>query len=637
MRRLLFAFVGALCLSGSVVTGSAQDIGSPILQSGGIYIVPPDHSCAKYAVALSPGGHSLIAWHPTNPHIGLSPRELADDFTIAALDADCLLKRTAGCKSTQFYVTSPTVHSVYWSGDGQTLFVINGDGLLFSFRIAAGEVLEKQLVGKVADNLMGPHSFTIATSSTTTEPAAELERLTGIFSRPRLFAQEFRKTNFVVDRSNHPTLVGESPENLGLFVLSQDQPTANADILSTFTGQEGGSLPFVLRSASGNRWLIGQNNVSLLQDAPANDPERRIIERFENGSWPIIDTDTGLLVGIHSETTVLLFAVDPVSRAIQKKVLSEVNRLHGAIASISISSHSGRAAFALRQLGRGITSEIYDATSGGDALAVAQSCTDISSHSAAAPVIWDGGEKGWALPMRLYHGSGANGLIVFLHGGPASSSSFDPAWESLNELLDQGYDVVTVDPSGSTNSVAQARRLSGMGGRSLEKDARLAAIQIDRLSKKYPRVSLLAESFGGAWAPSLYRHLKHKPGRVALAAPLVRYLPPDMRDKDTATTYSKLFERYYLLGSESLGEDRFPNWLASSYDHPPFGLGTLTIQGDADALSRPEQLPDDMPGVRIVVTGQHLQALRARISVAMVNCWLTWTCDATTVRSQNKQ
>lgn len=613
----VFHVLALLLMCGCSSSGQA-DTSTPDLSEAGVVIASPDHSCAKYDIEMAPGGKSLIARYPDHGRAVLLPSEIADDYTVAVSDLDCALGISENCRPTHFYVKSPTIHNIYWDRSGDGLFVLNYDGVLFYLNVNGSAIANAKVVGKLPTSPVGKNSYAVSGPSLSGSPEAEFTRLSLAVSQlPK--AAKFRKTSVNL-RPQGVVSIGESANDLNLSISQGKSEVKMNGILAAHLGQDGRFLPTVLTSADGSNWLSGLGNTVEVSEAPL-----KLLPDYEDlisGSWPVVDAETGNVVGLFGEKKVIFF-VDEGLKQIAKYIEKDARERSAFILDVSVSISSGRVAYSLRGVGQGVTVKVIDLKLG--TTAVVSQC-GVTQGSPVDVQMWNGGTLNWPLVTRLYKHPSPRGLIVYLHGGPARGSAFDTDWSRIRPLYESGYDIMTFDPSGSTGSAVTAVRLGRSPAEALETDAQLAAGQISKILPNYNEFSILAESFGGAWVHALYQYVPTKPKRNVLTAPLITYTAPKLRG---ANEYSVLFERYYLFGGQP--DESFRNWLHNQLQKKMAASETIVIQGLNDDLSNPRDYPASLPYGHVKVTGSHVDALSRSLSLKIADCWLIQGCDAEAV------
>lgn len=243
---------------------------------------------------------------------------------------------------------------------------------------------------------------------------------------------------------------------------------------------------------------------------------------------PIIDASTGLLVGAYDDVAIMGW--DPDLNASPQMRMMGIDHIE----SVAVSTRGGLSARRVKLLdGR---SELSLNGPRGAFWTLQCPAPPRRNQAAQPPVagiaLEDWGRPGRPLMVRQRVLTGpARGTVVFWQGGPGNTFTAGGAWGQERDWLGRGFNVITVDGSGS-QGIELGQRLRDEGFNSILADAedvatRLAGSQFDNT-----RIVVVGQSFGGAGAAETARRLgsltvgRRAPPELLLLAPWLRYRPP---------------------------------------------------------------------------------------------------------------
>jgi pimeloyl-ACP methyl ester carboxylesterase len=196
---------------------------------------------------------------------------------------------------------------------------------------------------------------------------------------------------------------------------------------------------------------------------------------------------------------------------------------------------------------------------------------------------------------QLYTKKGAHKaqLLVYFHGGPASSLWNVGIPKIVEELSGPNRTILTVETSGSTGAgLPLAQALARFGPAAIERDVRLVADWAK--SQNYRDVQIVAESFGAVSAlaaiqadPSLFK-------RAYFIAPLIRLRDPmewTGRGRSVPNTAHQLASEHAMFGGPA-GREKMRAWLETHWTSYARGRDDRFYFAAADDVSK----PSDMPG-----------------------------------------
>ncbi len=196
-------------------------------------------------------------------------------------------------------------------------------------------------------------------------------------------------------------------------------------------------------------------------------------------------------------------------------------------------------------------------------------------------------------PSYLFTGP-SNGslktLVIYFHGGPASSILDNPLPDAVKNMFDRSTDVLVMDYPGSTGNLGRMVAFQ----RDFRQEFGLwfdtMASRIKGFKRDYRRVVVVAESFGSVPALRLNRDSKTAPDRIILISPLLRLKDPStwITKQEGVDRITQLRFEEAVFGGTSNRED-FAQWLhdmGHSTDHSRLHL----FFAERDKKSSPSDL-----------------------------------------------
>ncbi|MDG2528903.1 alpha/beta hydrolase family protein [Caulobacter endophyticus] len=438
----------------------------------------PDYAhCAASRAEISPDGAFVALWRPRVDDIRTPV------FDLSVLRTDCLAGRdtTAACV-VRTAVTNATPSAVKWSADSRGLYVISPQ--IDLRRLAAPDFSDAGAQGASLSSDIAASAVHLRAPPAGASLESVEARLRGglAAARPVLPGHEVRSLRLED---------GDGFTGLGL------NEADFAAVLLRASGAAPLGLPFP--------WLGGATlqqtgqGLAIWQNGELSAVRKGRLERsMARGAGVVVDAERDVVVAVFREDGV----ITPVGQGpAPPRILDRREAATAAVWDYS-QTPDGRARVA-------VISDI----NGGRKLRLEVSgrrmdfgCPKDPPRRRLVRTVLDLGAEGWPLPARLYAGADPKALVVFLPGGPGSSIAGDAQLRRIQPLLDEGYDVLVVGPSGTSGEgLPVVSRLGRAGGEALDRDARLVLAALEgRGLRGYRHRIVVGESFGGMSAMALH-------------------------------------------------------------------------------------------------------------------------------------
>ena len=258
-------------------------------------------------------------------------------------------------------------------------------------------------------------------------------------------------------------------------------------------------------------------------------------------------------------------------------------------------------------VGRNLAGDVVLLRSAGDDLDVDYCRSDRAPAVDRRWAVASYGEADHAIGVHLHTGvEPSPKLVVFHHGGPATSL-LDKGYEAtIRSYVDLGYDVLAVDGTGSRDiGLGALARLRTEGPAAITRDAELVARFLRDLPHRYESIVVHGESFGAASAIVTAERLSAD--RLVLVVPWLKYREPEswLQPSTPANlTRQSRWEDGLFGPKQSTSALRFRTWLTTLATRSSFDANTLFLFASDDARSQRE---DIVPGTArvMVLDGNH--------------------------------
>jgi pimeloyl-ACP methyl ester carboxylesterase len=583
-------------------------------------------ACGKGQISLAPNGQMALIWDTAAQRLPYGYGTTLRAERAALIDLNCAFKASdlANCWRAEVVNAPHMFSSVYWSASSKSLFVIDGASRLSHFRLGASgrpQLMGAELIGApvVRDR------FRVLGASSENALRDELKRLHALVGQVARVERTSLLNGKRIRRA-YGTLAASG--SLGISVQSMDDLMLGAALNNAAPTPLGVAspsimapgLPYVAVDAYDRPYLVGGADIlPIHKAAQPNTPPAPSAPVYAR---PIHDAPSGRLIGWHSEADVFLPGYPDIKRLIEDRLTTDKQsgwKLWGAqIAG------DRRVGAALLQNSSGLLRYVFFRfePANGRWSQVELACGPIWTKKLNSKAI-ELGDLKRPLPAILYRSVATRKLLLYLHGGPEGGLGYDRQVLGAKMYVDEGYDVISVDPSGTVGvRLDVATRLRQFGESALEIDAKLLGDYVRGVAARYDKVDIVAESFGGVFAPFVVRELGDRISRVALIAPLLtlerQELSVGAGELVSDVQYQRMVETAWF-GEATV----FNSWLTKRHVQMPEKAKTIIVFGALDTLSSAKSLREpNSYGRLLVVPGGHISALRGAESTAAVRSWL---------------
>jgi pimeloyl-ACP methyl ester carboxylesterase len=586
-RRALAACVAvALCAAACAAPEGNSRPADESLPSPAVSLVDAaDALCSATHYALSPDGRFVASWVGRD---GLPPLYTTRTIASASITPlDCL--GAASCRSwqiTQFELFD----RLTWGADGQRIFVF--DRLRRVHRILLNELATGPLT--YADTARLPPGLNdrlLIHGATPSRTAAdELARLS-----PSPLADTFLAYRPSAPTEWRPEIAAFDAGGLVAALVSDarfDYRRVAAD-----GAIEGPLFPRPLanhiqpvRTTGGEVRFAAAGSLLRLDDAVT-------IESPDPGyAQPVLDADTGAMVGWNSERNIAL----PENFSwLRRRVTDALNRSESSsLRNVQVLTERDLAWVSLLHFREGEEFMLLGPNNTEKALRCGIPSDD--TIGSRRFVLGEGAQR---LFLREWRSESTDrGVVVFFHGGPDGTLAQDNYRRDILSFVDAGFRVLAVDYSGSTGATFDlARRLSVRGIDAIRADAALLSEYLNQQS--YPNVVVYGASFGSVAAAALIERAPHLVDGVVLVAPYLRYRDPSiwggrrqMSGRDIV--YQRRFDEVFVAQPDS--RRSVARWLQGLPARWPANIRTLLVFGELDPVSQAADWIPVLPKVSVI-------------------------------------
>lgn len=598
-----------------------------------VHGVAGDDLCSATRLTLSPDGTILAPWkragdsppEPKLPSFPTDPRDIfsgvwkdpnAAAWSVAFVDADCLIEGNEACATTGILTVNDPVGLV-WRPSGDAV-VIDRGGETAEADFGAGTNIRR-----LPDRVSVDEDF--QGFSGLVDGLTDLAEVKDLNPDPTRYRRG--SIHFSGDRIR-ATALDRRTHKLTLFDRGRgDRRTAvtEVDVSAHWTDEEA----IWVEGPDGATYLVGGASFHRLDGIELTP----VFPHLTNPS-PIFDSTTAKVVGAFDDDEILWLSGDGI------KAPSDLN----FISDVSVSSGGGRVSLVYRTAdGR----HHLDLRKVDGAALWSQDCGVDGEYPAFHVTNEDWGTPDRPLAVRRVALEGpARGEVVVWQGGPGGT--FARGRKQYSELawLERGFNVNTIEASGSAGIDLHAR-LRTEGFAALLRDAAAASSHADREFGATTSIIIEGSSFGATAAATMAGDLKQRNGSsrpvgLLLLSPWLRYRDPTeygasydfyRLNPDFARAANEtIFGPMHTPGGEGFADDQ-ARWRAAFHYNGP----TLAIFGETDRISRAEDFwatPDAAvaPLIHVVPRMGHGLAADSREASAAISRWIETILPATASR-----
>lgn len=433
--------------------------------------------CTASRANVSPDGAYVALWRRRIDRIQ------GPAFDLSVLSIDCLAQQRAmGQCVIKAYETNASPTMVVWSKNSAYLYLVGPQidirrTAAPGFRLSGGEHVLVQ-------------SNTAASAIDLAAPSGEASLLE---DAPRMLADMDAMQSQYPGAELSNLRVGGAPTEASGLGFDESDFTARL-----FQANGSRRLPLPYPWISGARLQTTVDGPALWQNGTLTPiGASGLTAPIEKGAGVVRDNNTGLVVAVFREDG----RVKPIGGAAKRpRIFAAGEAATASVWDYSESADGDVRVAVVSDLNRGRSIRINAGRRHS-----AYGCEAELSHRAVTRRVMDLGDRTWPLPARLYSGRRPKGLVVFFPGGPGSPIAQDARFRRIRPLLDDGYDVLVVAQSGSSDEgLGVVSRLAIEGGPALDKDAALVLRALGKSGlARYRHRVVFAESFGGMAAMAL--------------------------------------------------------------------------------------------------------------------------------------
>ena len=589
--------------------------------------------CGSSHAVLSPDG-SMFALLQTSHGTWNVRTPLQPWGQLHIIDSACFARawHITGCEVGGVSIDPPFAFDAYWSQSGQELFVVSNDTRLLGLSVDRVRRQVTPLPGAV-DLVRAQSAFLNVRGPTPSRTVVEEWQRRMAFRRDR-----FRLWQAGAEGARYKVLSYEvSGEPVGAigWIDGKLDTAAVVDLMNggaerlpmsqpALFGSTWAAAPVMYRSMDGDRWIFGGGEA--LRRQISSDGVPRWTPAGDSSGFAkreIVDSGNGRLIGVHTETDIHWIREDA---RLSKLTAAIRAQLTGAsvIHTLTVAGGQRSALMLIQDLARGgVYVYLRWDPRRSDWVSSTLVCPASNTVTGVSAQTLDVGDPGWPVPTRIYRQAGAKRLVIHLHGGPASTLARDGTQLSAVDILRRGHDYVTFDYSGAIGvGMALSDRFSKGEPANLLRDAALMSRFLKTEVTKYEKISLLADSFGAVFVPTVMAQIGSRVDRVMLVGPAVKH-----RSKVTAIgnpsgsmSHTEALERYFL-GLDGGAIERWESFLDSQWGDFPLDDRYLVLQGLQDDISMPGDIPNIGQARVELVPGGH-----AMLATDLWPCWMDLSC-----------
>jgi pimeloyl-ACP methyl ester carboxylesterase len=587
-------------------------------------------------------GHAKARLSPDGSMIALLDERFAERYWDAAvlghpwhvvdvIDTACFGDSGAwsGCGVGRIQSRSKLpISDAYWGAEGNLFVNINSSTLAASHVSARPRRLAALPVAMKLDPTTGP-LLLVRGPVPSRDAEQEWRRREVLVETQRRIARGSRTTtryaNVLVQATGREVSAVAWPKgSLGIDVMLGAAESAAERLPQNIISLDG--LHYlrpieVFRGVDGAAWVIGGG------DALRRRPDKYGEPRWQQsggatgfGVRPVVDSATGGLMGLHTETDVHWLSSDTRFARLTQAVRRALGPA-GVIHSLEVAGKGERAFAMIQDLSRGGVYSLFawDETTR-DWRSTTYVCASKDAVSDLRAETIDIGDPGWAVPARLYRRPGIRALAVFLHGGPGTSFVRDDYSHVTRDFLARGFDVVTFDYSGAVGARFDvANRISG-NARAWLRDADIIARYLEGAAGDYDKVVLYASSFGAFIAPTVIERLDSRLEAIVLGVPWLKDRSPRERGERGADAALSELHRRDHQGLDEARVAELQRVMDAQQARMKPDERFLVYFGSTDRKSRPEDFTNRGKATIEIVAGGH------EVSSSYEACWLESLC-----------
>jgi len=597
--------------------------------------LPPSEPClcGSSRAVLSPDG-SMFALLQTNHGTWNVRTRLQPWGQLHIIDSACFARERyiTGCEVGGVSIDPPFAFDAYWSQSGQELFVVSNDTLLVGMSVDRVGRKVRPLPGAI--NLEHAQSaFLNVRGPTASRTVVEEWRRRVSFRRDRYRfwragAEGVRYKVLSYEVSGEPVgAIGWIDGKLDTAAVT-DLKNGGTERLpmsqAALFGSTWASAPVMYRSMDGHHWIFGGGEA--LRRETSSDGVPRWTPAGDSRGFAkreIVDSSNGRLIGVHTETDVHWIREDSRFSKLTSAIRAQLTGA-SVIHTLTVAGGQRSALMLIQDLARGgVYVHLRWDPRRSDWVSSTLVCPASNTVPGISAQTLDVGDPGWPVPARIYRQAGAKRLVIHLHGGPTATLARDGTEVSAVDMLRRGHDYVTFDYSGAIGvGMALSGRVSKGEPENLLRDAALMSRFLKTEGTKYDKISLLADSFGAVFVPSVMAQIGSRVDRVLLVGPAVKH-----RSRETAKgepsgsmSHQQALERYFLGLHGGAGE-RWESFLASQWGDFPLDDRYLVVQGLKDDISMPGDIPNIGQARVDLVPGGH-----ETLASDLWPCWMDVSC-----------
>ncbi len=558
--------------------------------------VPCD--CGPSGVALSPDGRFFVLYgERLERSWRASLQRKAFPSQLAVIETACFERSGDLTTCSIGTVKAPMNFNghVWWSRDSRTVFLTLGDDYLGAVRVTeGGRAVAPHGRPLRMKTWFGDLSHVISPSPSSSIAAEQLRVAAAAAWRDRIEESPDHRSDFarykVTLHGDGMTVTGRLRNSLDFAVLTDPQRQQPEKIGYSTVAFGTEPTADLLPGVDGNWWVargaVARRNSRTNGGAswdmgPAPSPF---------GQRPVMQADTGKLVGLHTEAAVIWLEPNEKLRKLELQlrewatggyVIHSLQLAAGDTVAFALLSHAGRGGMYLVHRWDAAR-QIWVQT--------LQDCPSTENRFDADAETLNIGTATWPVPARWYRREGAQRLVVLLKGGPASTVQWDAALGAHPyRHLPPGQDLITFDVSGAAGGSADVADRLRDGPSALTHDINYINAFLRRIEGRYQHVSLLAVSFGGVIAPGVIKGLDARLDRIALVVPYAKVRSPTelkSHSERRPGEFTMLFHREYMGAGEDLA-----SWLSQQYAGLAVDARYALVFASRDDSSRPEDIP----------------------------------------------
>lgn len=597
--------------------------------------LPPSEPClcGSSRAVLSPDG-SMFALLQTNHGTWNVRTRLQPWGQLHIIDSACFARERyiTGCEVGGVSIDPPFAFDAYWSQSGQELFVVSNDTLLVGMSVDRVGRKVRPLPGAI-DLEHAQSAFLNVRGPTASRTVVEEWRRRVSFRRDRYRfwragAEGVRYKVLSYEVSSEPVgAIGWIDGKLDTAAVT-DLKNGGTERLpmsqAALFGSTWASAPVMYRSMDGHHWIFGGGEALRRETSPDGVPrwtpagDSRGFAKRE-----IVDSSNGRLIGVHTETDVHWIREDSRFSKLTSAIRAQLSGA-SVIHTLTVAGGQRSALMLIQDLARGgVYVHLRWDPRRSDWVSSTLVCPALNTVPGITAQTLDVGDPGWPVPARIYRQAGAKRLVIHLHGGPTATLARDGTEVSAVDMLRRGHDYVTFDYSGAIGvGMALSGRVSKGEPKNLLRDAALMSRFLKTEGTKYDKISLLADSFGAVFVPSVMAQIGSRVDRVLLVGPAVKH-----RSRETAKgepsgsmSHQQALERYFL-GLHGGAVERWESFLASQWGDFPLDDRYLVVQGLKDDISMPGDIPNIGQARVDLVPGGH-----ETLASDLWPCWMDVSC-----------